>query len=77
MGIDEREDIMPEATTFVVPRYVLHSVERALDTARKRVRAAQDRADKLEATLAAMKADGNYTGKTDTDSDTNEEGETE
>ena len=45
---------MSEATSLTVPRYVYRSVERALATAKQRVRVANLRVEQLESTLAAM-----------------------
>ena len=49
---------MPQET-LTVPRYVYRSVERALHTARQRIKTATERADQLEATLASMRVGKN------------------
>ena len=53
---------MPEAAHLTVPRYVYKSVERALSTARQRIRVATERAEQLENTLASMQVGKNGSG---------------
>ena len=53
---------MSQGTQLSVPRYVYKSVERALSTAKQRVRSAQERVDQLESALESMRVGSNGAG---------------